>query len=286
MPEAPLSCDVRHWPGSSTALVDISVLMPCWHAEDTIGDALDAVEAQEDLPPSIGVELVVVIDGRLEDQRAVHRWLARRAATRRWPLTLITLHSNAGAGAARMEGYSYCHGQFLAFLDDDDLWHPRKLALQWRWHQANPTRIASSHGYEAEPREHVVGFLWLLIGGARLPTPTLMICRALWPNEPEPYRYGEDWLMLAMIASRQPVHVLPYNLAWRSPAAPPPLLDVYSLSRQRAMLRLGKISGIWILCQRGVLSPIWMPVLLVWNGLLAMRRWVLDFRSRSQETAF
>lgn len=265
--------------------VEISVLMPCWHAEDTIGGALDAVEAQEDLPGHLGVELVVVIDGRLEDQRAVHQWIQNRAAARCWPLTLITLHSNAGAGAARKLGYRYCQGQFLALLDDDDLWHPRKLALQWRWHQANPTHIASSHGYGYQPVEHAVGLVQLLIGGHRLPTPTLMIRRALWPHEPEPSRYGEDWLMLAMIAYRQPIHVLPRNLAWRSPAAPPPLADAYSLSRQRTKLRLGKISGLWILCQRGVLSPIWMPALLVWNSALALRRWVLDLCAHAQENA-
>lgn len=112
-----------------------------------------------------------------------------------------------------------------------------------------------------------------------------MIRRALWPHEPEPSRYGEDFLMLAKIAYRQPIHVLPRNLAWRSPAAPPPLADAYSLSRQRTKLRLGKISGLWILCQRGVLSPIWMPALLVWNSALALRRWVLDLCAHAQENA-
>lgn len=279
--------EVTRWPGFMGATaVEISVLIPCWHAELTIGGALDSVEAQQGLPEHVGVEVVVVVDGRQEDRQAVCRWIESKGSGRRWSITMVCLQQNCGAGGARKAGYSYCSGAFLALLDDDDAWHPRKLSIQHRWHLENPSNIASAHGYGAYVNGHNVNFLRLIIGGHTLPTSTLMIRRALWPYEPEPYRFGEDWLMLAMIASMQPIHVLTQNLAWRSPKAPRLFDDVYSLSRQRHKLRAGKIKSVVMLCQRGALSPIWIPALLGWNLLLAIRRWLLDLTNNARQGDF
>jgi glycosyltransferase involved in cell wall biosynthesis len=270
--------EVTRWPGLMRATaVEISVLIPCWHAELTIGGALDSVEAQLGLPDHVGVEVVVVVDGRQEDRQAVCRWIDSKGSSRRWAITMVCLKQNCGAGGARKAGYRHCSGAFLAFLDDDDVWHPRKLALQWGWHQDNPDRIASAHGYDEQTAGRDRSFVRLLVGGCSLPTPTVMIRRSLWPYEPEPYRYGEDWLTLAMIARHQPIMVLPSNLAWRSKLAPPITSDPYSLSRQRLKLRAGKIRAYWILSQRGCLNPIWMPGLAVWSLVLFFRRYLLDW---------
>lgn len=276
MPESADVLSVTRWPGSSSIGPEISVLIPCWHGELTIAGALDSVEAQRGLPAEIEVEIVVVIDGRLQDRQAVCQWVTRKGCDRRWAITLIQLPRNVGPGYARRLGYRHCIGRFLALLDDDDIWHPKKLMLQWGWLVSNPSRISSSHGYGTEVDEKDVSLIELLIGGCCLPTPTLMIRRSLWPFEPEPYSFAEDWLMLAMIASRQSIRRLPENLAWRSALAPPLLEDKYSLTRQRGRLRTGKIKGILILCRRGVLSPVLIPVLVLWNLLLAIRRWLLD----------
>jgi len=45
MPEATELEEVTRWPGRSGATAEISVLIPCWHGEETIGGALDGVEA-------------------------------------------------------------------------------------------------------------------------------------------------------------------------------------------------------------------------------------------------
>jgi glycosyltransferase involved in cell wall biosynthesis len=195
----------KHWPGYSSGTPEISVLIPCWHGEKTIAGCLDSVEAQIGLPLGVAVEIVVVADGRQQDAWAVEEWIHREGEARRLALTLVKLHENVGAGASRRSGYAYCRGRFLAFLDDDDVWHPRKLEVQWYWHQNNPERIASAHGYGAQTAERDRSFVRLIVGGCSLPTPTVMIRRSLWPYEPEPYRYGEDWLMLAMIARLQPI---------------------------------------------------------------------------------
>lgn len=205
MAENLLQSEITTWPGRCQTSPEISVLIPCWHGESTIGGALDSVEAQTGLPEDLAVEIVVVIDGRVEDLDAVSGWIKHTSDSRQWEMTMVVLPCNRGAGGTRKAGYRYCSGTFLAFLDEDDVWHPRKLAIQWSWHREHPEQIASGHGYASKRPEREVGLVQLLIGGYDLHTSTLMIQRSLWPYEPEPCRFSEDWLMLAMIATRQPI---------------------------------------------------------------------------------
>ena len=103
-----------------------------------------------------------------------------------------------------------------------------------------------------------------------------MIRREHWHHEPEPLRFGEDWLMLAMIAYQQAIVILPGDLAWRSPQVPTVMQDRHSLSRQRWPLRCGIIKAIRILQQRGLLSGAGAMGLIAWNLLLQPRRYLLD----------
>jgi len=267
---------VVRWPGIHSHVPEVSVLVPCWHGEKTIGAALDSIENQEGLPDQLSVEIVVVADGRNEDGLVIQNWIDNRKSGLRWNVTLVKLHKNIGAGGARHTGYNYCRGKFLAFLDDDDVWHADKIAKQWNWHQGNPGQAISAHGYGEVRREAHVTLLDLLLGVAPLPTPTLMINRLIWTHKPEPYRYGEDWLMLAMAASWQPIKLLPWNLAKRNPEAPSLLSDKYSLSRQRLKLRTTKIISILRLVKRGRLNAVFIPALVVLNVLLLVRRFALD----------
>ena len=282
------------WPDDA---IEISVLIPCWHVDSTIAGALDSIAAQQGLPPRVHVEVILVVDGRSLDGSLIEQLIARRPMPFPFDLILITLSANLGAGMARRIGHAHSRGEFLAFLDDDDLWHPSKLALQWDWHQRYPEQICSGHGYRIESGESIdadgvgclaslpyeschgirfIGRNRLLIGGSIIHLSTLMIRCSLWSDRPEPLRFGEDWLMLTMIALIQPIVLLPGDFAWRSAQVPPILLDPFSLSRQRWYLRCGKMQAIWILHQRGKLSFLLACILLAWNLLLLPRRYLLD----------
>jgi len=70
------------------------------------------------------LELIVVDDGSRERVAPV---LAPFADHR---IRLVTLSQNRGLSAARNVGLAEAAGEFLAFQDDDDVWHPEKLERQ------------------------------------------------------------------------------------------------------------------------------------------------------------
>ena len=100
----------------------VSVIMPAWNAAAFMARSIDSVLAQSRKQ----LELVIVDDCSTDDTAAVIERYAR-ADSRVRPLRLA---SNSGVATARNAGIAAARGEYLAFLDSDDWWHPRKLELQ------------------------------------------------------------------------------------------------------------------------------------------------------------
>lgn len=278
--------------GQEAHAVDISILIPCFHTRPFLADALESIDRQRNLPKKLKIEVVLVADGESADGAFVRELVATRLAPFPFTIVLIELRQNVGAGLARYHGWLHCRGALVAFLDDDDVWHPDKLALQRDLHVRYPHQIATAHLYSdgSEPLHLSSGSLCgpsltsvtfgELLVRSKAATPSLMLRRALWPSGPEPFRLGEDSLMTLMIADEQPLLLLPLVLASRSPAAPPILRDTHGLSRQRLGNRVAQWRNYILLVRRGKLSPLWLPMLIAVSIALAGRRWVLDLCAR------
>jgi len=101
----------------------VSVVVPCYNAARFLERTLQSVLEQTHR----GLEVIVVDDASTDDSVALTERLTRRDARVR----LIRRSRNAGTpGAPRNEGVAVARGEWIAFLDADDLWHPRKLELQ------------------------------------------------------------------------------------------------------------------------------------------------------------
>ncbi len=98
----------------------VTVVMPCRNTAAFVREALDSVLAQT-YPD---VELIVVDDGSTDDTLAI---IQAVAATHPGRITLQLL-SGSGPYAARNHGLAHATGNFVAFLDADDFWHPEALA--------------------------------------------------------------------------------------------------------------------------------------------------------------
>lgn len=103
----------------------VSVIVPTYRRAALLPTAVRSVLAQTYRP----LELVVVNDGSPDDTPAVLESLRDQVQTA--GVVPVFLHqANAGVAAARNTGLGAATGDWVAFLDDDDTWDPRKLELQ------------------------------------------------------------------------------------------------------------------------------------------------------------
>jgi len=105
----------------------ISVIMPAFNCHDLLAQSILSVIDQ-----SYGNwELLIVDDGSSDATAAV----AEEFAVRDPRIRVIPLGQNGGVANARNIGMQQARGQYLAFLDSDDLWLPHKLDTQVRFMQ-------------------------------------------------------------------------------------------------------------------------------------------------------
>jgi glycosyltransferase involved in cell wall biosynthesis len=105
----------------------VSVVVPCYNYGRFVGDAVGSILAQS----FRDFEVIVVDDGSTDDTPDVLRQITdQRVRVLRKP--------NEGCAAARNTGRALARGEFLAFLDADDLWRPTFLERQLEVLEAEP----------------------------------------------------------------------------------------------------------------------------------------------------
>lgn len=108
-----------------------TVIVPAYQAESFLGNTLATVAGQT-RPP---VELIVVDDGSTDATIAVVESFA--LAHPELSVRLLR-NEHRGPGAARNAGIRAAQSDWIAFLDSDDLWHPRKLETMLAAIEARP----------------------------------------------------------------------------------------------------------------------------------------------------
>jgi glycosyltransferase involved in cell wall biosynthesis len=97
----------------------VSILVPAYNAEAWISDTLRSAIAQT----WDRKEIIVVDDGSKDQTLGVARQFASDQ------LRVVT-HKNQGAAATRNTAFSLCHGDYIQYLDADDLMAPDKITKQ------------------------------------------------------------------------------------------------------------------------------------------------------------
>ncbi|MFC7096418.1 glycosyltransferase family 2 protein [Halobaculum marinum] len=99
---------------------EVSVVVPAYQRGDMVGRAIDSALAQT----LDDIEVIVVDDGSDDDTEAVVTGYDDDR------VRYVAHETNRGVSAARNTGLAAATGEYVAFLDSDDEWLPRKLERQ------------------------------------------------------------------------------------------------------------------------------------------------------------
>ena len=104
----------------------VSVIIPTHNRAPMLGEAINSVLKQT----FRDFELIIVDDGSTDNSKAVVQTTA--------PTAKYIYQENKGVSAARNAGIQLAQGNYLAFLDSDDLWKKNKLSIQMQQILADP----------------------------------------------------------------------------------------------------------------------------------------------------
>jgi len=101
----------------------ISVIIPTYNRSQFLGEALESVLAQSVFQSrKYSFEIIIIDDGSTDDTRKVVERFSG-------PIKYY-YQPHQGVSRARNHGLEKAKGEFIAFLDSDDLWLPEKIKLQ------------------------------------------------------------------------------------------------------------------------------------------------------------
>lgn len=104
----------------------VSVIVPTFNRVDFLIEAMDSVFDQSYCP----IELIVIDDGSTDSTKiAVAEWTKNHNTEKRFNLRLLS-QENKGGSAARNLGLIESRGEFIQFLDSDDILLSKKIEIQ------------------------------------------------------------------------------------------------------------------------------------------------------------
>lgn len=104
-------------------MINISVVIPCFNSQDSIVKCIESVLKQTLLPS----EIICVDDGSNDDTVKIISEIKEKNSDILY--IKIILQPNSGPSVARNVGVENSMSDYIAFLDSDDIWHPKKLEL-------------------------------------------------------------------------------------------------------------------------------------------------------------
>lgn len=109
-----------------------SVIIPAFNRPELLLRAVKSVLSQQD----VTIQLIVIDDGSSAN-------LGEVAATVEAADGIFSVQPRLGVAAARNRGIALASADWIAFLDSDDYWEPKKLKIQLAFHRAHPEYLIS-----------------------------------------------------------------------------------------------------------------------------------------------
>lgn len=118
--------------------MNVSVVIPVFSRQDLLDCALNSLQSEEK-----SILEIIVIDDASPIAIVINAPQIIRDRVR-----LLRLNKNTGGSSARQSGIDAARGEFVAFLDSDDVWMPMKLAKQLERFSAPEEMLAVATGWQ------------------------------------------------------------------------------------------------------------------------------------------
>ena len=250
----------------------VAVIIPCYCSAHTVSRAVDSVAEQTQRPAELWL-----VDDASPDGGQTRQVLARiqRQYAGHFEVHCHNLSHNGGPSVARNAAWDKTAQPFVAFLDADDTWAPRKMEVQYRWMSAHdavaltgsafhlgPVEVAGNQAAEAPEPCQVTPFRALL--ATPFCTSSVMMCRDLAQRFDDTMRYSEDYdLWLRVIWSGLLAFRFPMPLVHRfiSPM-------VAGLSSNLVAMHQGELRAVEHLAKAGAITR---PAHVAMRSLLGLK---------------
>ena len=228
----------------------ISVIIPTYNRGWIIKEAIDSVLTQN----YSDFELIVVDDGSTDDTQNI---LAEYKSRIR-----ILQQDNKGVSAARNYGIDKARGDYLAFLDSDDIWLQNKITTQVNFFKQDPDSLICQtqeiwirNGKRVNPKKYHKKYSGMIFEKTLprcLVSPSAVMIKKSLIEEvgcfDETLPACEDYDLWLRISYRYPVHLIPKALIIKrgghsDQLSANPGLDKYRIIALRKILETGCLTS-------------------------------------------
>ena len=256
--------------------ISVSVIVPCYRHVDKLRRAISSINSQTVTP----LEVIIINDGGpIFDEHLIAKLIIEFP---RLNFKIKSLSSNQGAGQARNVGWEMASGEFIAFLDADDSWHPMKLEIQFFLMLKNPDILLSGHNHSLDTsgsvacinHEPVLRPLTKFMIFFKNPfiTPSVMLKRSIKARFNPKQRHCEDyrlWLEIAALNIKVGYIDLPLAYLYK------PSISTVGLSSNTFKMSIGEIKAYLSLMR---ISYLYIPIaalLVPFSLVKSIRRMII-----------
>ena len=258
----------------------VSVIIPMYNSKDTIKSAIESVLNQTYKEP---IEIIVVNDGSKDGcEKIVEKMIINNQTNR--TIKLIN-KPNGGVSSARNRGIKEANGEYIAFLDSDDMWHPQKLELVFEALKDDSIKFIG-HSYTLEnnfdkkfnlEKLSKVSFTKLLLKNFAV-TPSIIIKKEICEYFDETMTHTEDHELWLRITLKTDVHYLDLPLTTLGR----PTMTRGGLSANRWAMRKGELQMYKNIIRYKKSLTLLYPFLVIFSLAKHLRHIIKDYFAKNQ----
>lgn len=249
--------------------VSVSVVIPHYNDFENLLRALESIQYQTVLPRE-----VIIIDD-CSDKRKIKFFIKKKYF---FKIKIITNKINLGPASSRNLGWNISNYKYIAFLDSDDTWHPRKIEIQYNLMQKKKLDFTAHYSttsydqtfdsWSSNIKFNKVSKIQLLLYN-KFTTPTVMLKRKIKFRFPEKKYHIEDYnLWLIIILNNIEINLIKKTLTYLHK----PSIGFSGLSKNRKAMREGERDAYADIYKKKLINYIVFLSLLLFSFIKNIRR--------------